>query len=74
MASKNNENGKKQPTLPKGSSIIRQCRVTSAPGFITIRSFPIGKMNCPFADSKQVDQRAAAIQTLPGTAKLNSVG
>jgi hypothetical protein len=40
---------------------------------ITIRRIALGKKNWLFAGSEQADQRAAAIQTLLVTAKLNGI-
>ncbi|TVM01544.1 MAG: IS66 family transposase, partial [Candidatus Brocadia sp. WS118] len=39
----------------------------------TIRPIAIGKKNWLFAGSERAGQRAAAIQTLFGTAKLNNI-
>ena len=39
----------------------------------TIRPIALGKKNWLFAGSEQAGQRAAAIQTLLGTAKLNGI-
>ena len=39
----------------------------------TIRSIALGKKNWLFAGSERAGQRAAAIQTLLGTAKINGI-
>jgi len=50
-----------------------ECRIDNNPVENVIRPIALGKKNWLFAGSERTGQRAAAIQTLPGTAKLNKI-
>jgi hypothetical protein len=65
-------------TLKRWSSLIRYAEtghlpIDNNPVENTIRPIALGKKNWLFAGSERAGQRAAAIQTLLGTAKLNGL-
>ena len=65
-------------TLKRWNSLIRYAEtghlpIDNNPVENTIRPIALGKKNWLFAGSERAGQRAAAIQTLLGTAKLNGI-
>ena len=65
-------------TLKRWPAMIRYAEtghlpIDNNPVENTIRSIALGKKNWLFAGSERADQRAAAIQTLLGTAKINGI-
>jgi transposase len=65
-------------TLKRWTSLIRYAEtghlpIDNNPVENTIRPIALGKKNWLFAGSERAGQRAAAIQTLLGTAKLNGL-
>lgn len=65
-------------TLKRWASLIRYTQtghlpIDNSPVENVIRPIEIGKKNCLFTGSERADQRAAAIQTLFGTAQLDGL-